>query len=55
MRASMRNLAVLYIEFKSQMEQADKVCQSAEDLFDRGNFQELRDAMFNVCLKEDNS
>ena len=37
------------------MEQADKVCQSSEDLFDGGNFQELRDAMSNVCLKEDDS
>ena len=37
------------------MEQADKVCQSAEDMFDRGNFQEFRDAMSNVCLKKDNS
>ena len=37
------------------MEQADKVCQSADDMFGRGNFQELRDAMSNVCLKEDNS
>lgn len=54
-RATMRSLAILYLELKHQMELAEKPCLSSEELFSRRNFEELAAAISIVCAKEEST